>query len=356
MNLYTPFKIFHFKEKLDNLPIDAGEVPLPPLHIRLKPTNICNHRCFYCAYRDPEQQLGKDMSLKEMLPREKILEIAEDCVDMGVKAITFSGGGEPLLYPHLAEVAKYLSEGGISIATLTNGSRLREEIADIFAHMGTWVRISIDGWDDKSYAKLRNVKEGEFSKIIANIGNFKKLQGKCMLGVSIIISKQNASNIFELCRRLKEAGADSVKFSPCVIGNDASENHQYHMPFFEKVKSQTNRAVEELADNSFEIYDSYHMLDHKFAKSYDWCPYMQILPIIGADGRVYSCQDKAYNLDCGAIGDLKNQSFKDFWLNGKSKFFKIVPSRDCNHHCVNNHKNKIVLEYLNADKDHLLFL
>ena len=78
--------------------------------------------------------------------------------------------------------------------------------------------------------------------------------------------------------------------------------------------------------------------------------------MIGADLNIYPCQDKAYNLDEGLIGSLKNRSFKDFWVSDKSKFFKINPSIHCNHHCVAHPKNKLILEYLDVDKEHLDFV
>ncbi len=355
MQLYTSLKIFHYQEKLDSLPRDADKIKAP-LHIRIKPTNICNHRCSYCAYRDDNLQLGQDMVIQDKIPAAKMSEIVEDCIDMGVKAVTFSGGGEPFCYPHLAETANALADGGISIASLTNGGLLRGEAAEIFAKRGTWVRVSMDGWDGPSYAKYRNVSEEEFSKVMANIEAFKKIGGKCFLGVSFIINRDNVEHIFEMGQRLKDAGVDSVKFSACVVSNEGKKNNAYHAPFFDKVKAQTVKAVEKLSDSSFEIFDSYHRLDENFAKKYDWCPYQQILPVIGADQRIYSCQDKAYNLDCGVLGSIKEQRFKTFWEDGREKFFKIKPSRDCNHHCVANNKNILVHEYLDVDPDHMSFV
>jgi len=43
------------------------------------------------------------------------------------------------------------------------------------------VRVSIDGWDDESYSSYRNVEKGEFTKVMRNIENFKKINGKCYL-------------------------------------------------------------------------------------------------------------------------------------------------------------------------------
>ena len=352
---YSAYKIFSFKEKIDSLPFDNPEI-LPPIHIRIKPTNRCNHNCWYCAYRTDNLQLGKDMKLTDEIPEEKMMEIIDDCIEMGVKAITFSGGGEPLLYPYMKEVLKKLKDSPIKFAALTNGSNLQGEIAELFAFHGTWIRVSMDGFNDESYSKYRNVKKGEFSKIIKNIANFKKLSGKCSIGVSYIIDKNNYNKIYEFTKVIKESGADSIKMSPCIVDNDGRMNNNYHQPIFEIVKDQIGMVKDEFADHDFEIFDAYHYLEEKFEKDYSWCPYIQICPVIGADLRVYACHDKAYNLDEGVIFSLKSDSFKNKWFSSKYNFFKINPSKICRHHCAVNEKNKIIIEYLDIDKEHIFFV
>lgn len=353
--LYTKMKIFHYKDKVNSLPLTIAKI-MPPIHIRIKPTNVCGHNCWYCAYRADNQQLGKDMVTKDYIPKEKMMEIIDDIIDMEVKAVTFSGGGDPFFYPYLLDAVKKLSQTHIKFASLTNGSRLQGDVAYIFAHYGTWLRVSIDGWDDESYARYRKVKFGEFTKVMNNIERFKKLSDRCYLGISLIVGRENARHVYELIGRLKNIGVNSVKISPCIVGNDAGENNVYHQPIFDLVREESQRAIIDFVDAGFEIFDSYHALEGKFKKDYQWCPYLQVLPIIGADLNVYSCQDKAYNLEEGLIGTIKNQRFKDFWFLDKEKFFKINPSRVCNHHCVTNEKNKMILEYLSADKDHLGFV
>lgn len=353
--LYTKLKVFHFKDKLDSLPRSKKGI-LPPIHIRIKPTNACNHNCRYCAYRVDNLQLGRDMSTRDFIPEIKMRGIIEDLAKMKVKAVTFSGGGEPFCYPYLTCALKLLAKKGIKFASLTNGSKLEGEAAKIFSRFGSWVRISMDGWDDESYTYYRKVKNGEYTKVIKNIENFKKLKGKCHLGVSLIIDKHNVSHIYDMIKRLKKAGADSVKVSPCIVSNSGIENNRYHKPIFGTVKDQVARAERDFADPKFEIFDAYHDLEEDFKKGYKWCPYLQILPVIGADLNIYPCQDKAYNLKEGLIGSIKDRRFKDFWFSDKNNFFKIDPSRVCNHHCVANEKNKMILEYLGADEGHLEFV
>ncbi len=80
-----------------------------------------------------------------------------------------------------------------------------------------------------------------------------------------------------------------------------------------------------------------------------------MLFVIGADQRVYPCQDKAYN-DEAILGELHNQTFARFIETGKQSFFKINPAMDCAHHCVANEKNKFLLDYLNVNHEHKVFV
>jgi MoaA/NifB/PqqE/SkfB family radical SAM enzyme len=353
--LYTKTKIFHFNDKVNSLPQSVNEI-LPPIQVRIKPTNVCAHNCWYCAYRSDDLQLGKDMAQKDYIPREKMMEIIDDIVEMGVKTVTFSGGGDPFYYPYLLDAVNKLSQTSVKFASLTNGSKLVGEIAEVFSYSGTWLRVSIDGWDDESYSTYRNVKIGEFTKVMQNIENFKKLGGSCYLGISFIIDTKNAKHVYGFIKRLKDAGVDSVKVSPCIPFDSIEENNNYHNPVFDRVKEDVQRANVELVDDRFEIYDSYHLMEDKFSKNYSWCPFLQILPVIGADLNVYSCQDKAYNISEGKVGSIKEISFKDFWFSDKDNFFKINPSVHCHNHCVANEKNKMILEYLAADEEHLGFV
>jgi len=351
---YTKMKIFHYPDKLKSI---MDKTITAPIHLRIKPTNVCNHNCKYCAYRTNNLQVGKDMIIKDYIPESKMMEIIDDITEIGVKAVTFSGGGEPLLYPFMLNTLKKISKTSIKFSVLTNGSKLINEIAEVLANHGTWIRISIDGWDDESYSFYRGVPKGEFTKILKNIEHFKKIKGKCLVGVVIIVDKTNHSHIYDLIKTLKNVGVNSIKISPCLISNDTNENNNYHESIFTSVKEQINKSVNELKDANFEIFDSYNIqLETTFKKNYTWCPYIQILHVIGADQNIYTCQDKAYNLERGLIGSIKNTRYKDFWLINKNNCLDINPAIHCLHHCVSNEKNKIVLEYFEAKNNHLEFV
>jgi MoaA/NifB/PqqE/SkfB family radical SAM enzyme len=353
--LYSRMKVFHFPEKLDSLPRESGKI-LAPINIRIKPTNVCNHNCRYCAYRARNLQLGQDMKVADSIPRVKMMELIDDISTMGVRAVTFSGGGDPFCYPYLSEAVEKLVGTEIRFAALTNGALLEGALARMFAHHATWLRISMDGWDDESYTEYRGCPPGEYSRIVQNMENFKKLGGPCYLGVCIVVDHRNFTHLYDMIRMLHGTGVDSVKIAPCVVSNSGEENNVYHKPLIDTVKEQLTRAISCFSGPSFEIFDSYHQQLESFAKKYRWCPYLQITPVIGADLNVYSCHDKAYNIREGLLGSLDRTSFRELWHADKNRFFRIDPSLMCNHHCVVDSSNQNILEYLGVERGHLEFV
>ena len=115
-HLYSNLKFLEFADYIQAL--EERRV-VAPVHVRIKPTNRCNHDYWYFTYRTNDLKLGEDMSEADATPRTKMFEIGEDLIEMKVKAVTFSGGGEPLLYKPLPDLTNALAAGGIKVATLT---------------------------------------------------------------------------------------------------------------------------------------------------------------------------------------------------------------------------------------------
>jgi MoaA/NifB/PqqE/SkfB family radical SAM enzyme len=351
--VYSALKAFQFPAQLDAL--RAG-VAAAPVHVRIKPTNVCNHACYFCAYRSDAVTLGQDIQLRDRIGFEKMMEIAEDVIAMGVRAVTFSGGGEPLIYPRLAAIIDRLGAAGIGIGVLTNGSRLLGKTAEALACYGTWLRVSIDGWDGPSYARYRKVEESEFSRVLANLEAFAGRSSRCLLGASIIVDESNAGHVGGLCRQLKGVGVRSVKISPCIIADDGGKNEAYHARIRPLVARQI-AVARTLEDGRFAVADHYHPLEEGFDKPYHRCPVASLLTVIGADLTVYSCQDKAYTAS-GALGSIRDRRFKELWFAPETQaaLAAIDPARSCRHHCVADAKNRLINEYLALDQDHVGFV
>jgi Fe-coproporphyrin III synthase len=351
--LYSNLKFLRYTKHIEAI---KDQSIVAPVHIRIKPINRCNHNCWYCAYRVSNLHLGEEIDYKDTIPEAKMFEIVDDVIDMGVKAVTFSGGGEPLLYKQLPEVVRRLSEGGVRVAALTNGSKLKGRMAEAFAEYGTWIRVSNDAWDDASFAKSRGIREGEFSKLLQNITEFSERSSNCVLGVSYIVDENNCHHAYDACELFKKAGVNHVKFSGVVVSNSGKENNAYHAKIRDIVTGQIERTYG-LTDENFSVINHYHDLDERFLKSYTTCPYLMFLTVIGADSMVYTCQDKAFT-ESGTLGSIKERSFRDFWFSDENRkyIFDLNPSKDCTHHCVSHGKNKAIMDLLSIDPDHGAFV
>ena len=352
---YSNLKIFHHAELLQKL--KCGE-RVAPIYVRIKPTNICNENCYYCHYKNSYLDLG-NYRPNDSIPREKMLEIIDDLAEIGTKAVTFSGGGEPTVYPYIDETMERVLEKGIDLSIITNGVTLRGRTAELLGH-AKWVRISIDSSSAKLYAETRGVPETVFGTLCDNIAAFAKSKDEaCELGVNYPVSDRNHDGILEMARLMKSLGVNHVKFAP-VINN---ETEAYHAPF----KDQVMRDLEEakkLEDDHFRIIDLYSNDVHRwesgimeFDRAYTQCWMKEVVCVIAADQRVYYCHDKAY-LPNGVVGDLHDHSFKNVWFAPETteKFRTFDAHKVCAEHCVYDDRNIMLNQFFSVNENHVNFL
>lgn len=349
---YSTLKIFHHVETLNKL--KNGERS-NPIYIRIKPTNVCNHNCYYCHYKNSYLTLD-EYNPTDFIPRDKMMEILDDMGEMGVKAVTFSGGGEPLVYQYIEETMEKVLKLGIDLSIITNGSMLNGRKAEILAH-AKWVRISIDSIIPKKYAKNRGISDNAIEILLNNIGEFAKIKDdNCELGVNFVVGKENYKEIEELAVTMKKLGVNHVKYAPLI----SNETEEYHKDIKDEVIATLNRLSEELNSDRFKIIDLYTSdFDNYevFKRTYSRCPMKEFICIIAANSKVYYCQDKAYLSD-GCVCDLKEQSFIDGWNSEtaikKAKEFDAIAM--CGQHCVHDSRNELINSWLDMDMNHVNFI
>jgi sulfatase maturation enzyme AslB (radical SAM superfamily) len=346
-------KIFAHPEKIAAL--QKGE-PTAPIYIRIKPTNVCNHKCNYCHYGSGKYLDLDGADCKSQIPWEKMQEIIADMGDMGVKAVTFSGGGEPLIYPQIKEAMQAMLDRGIDISIITNGSLLKGEIARILTK-AKWVRISLDAANASTYAKIRDISVDSFHEVCNNIREFAKQKpSECELGINFIVTHENATEVYEVGKLLFDLGVNHIKFTARMT-NDVEK---YHAPFKEQVIEQIHRLQKELVRERFTIinlYESDFELCSVFHRSYSNCLIKNMVSVIAADSKVYYCHDKAY-LPNGMIGDLSNRSLKEMWFSHETqqKFRNFDAAKECDHHCVYDERNILLNTVFSLDKQHINFI
>lgn len=106
---------------------------IPPIHVQLMPTNKCNLNCPFCSCSERNSTLE--------LPEWAMPEIVHGMKMAGCKAVTITGGGEPLMYPRLYELVEACYVSGIEVGLVTNGLLL-SSVEGGFLSMVRWCRIS----------------------------------------------------------------------------------------------------------------------------------------------------------------------------------------------------------------------
>lgn len=349
---YSNLKIFAHAAELNAI---GENKRVAPIYVRIKPTNYCNHKCYYCSYADNALGLRDVVNYQDQIPKEKMQEIISDMAEMGVKAVTFSGGGEPLVYPYIAEAMDGILNAGIDLSIITNGHLLKGERAEILSK-AKWVRISFDAANAASYAKIRQLPTKAFEEVCENIRNFAKIKNpRCELGVNFVVNHENADQIYEMAELVKELGVNHIKYAARVT----KDLFAYHEPFKQSAINQIHKA-KELVSDAFRVIDKYEGdFDSAlvFDRSYENCYINRIFTVIAADSKVYFCHDKAYVSE-GVVGDLKEMSFKELWFSDETvkRYQEFNAKKECQHHCVYDDRNELLNTFYSLDRNHINFI
>ncbi len=350
---YSNLKVFTHFDKLKSI---KDGTRTAPVYIRLKPTNVCNHHCYYCSYADSDLALRDDVNPKDSIPWPKMQEIIDDMGSMGVKGVTLSGGGEPLVYDHIVETMESLLEKGIDLSIITNGQLLSGEAAKTLCR-AKWVRISFDSASGEVYSKIRGIPVGSFDKVCENIGNFARIKPKeCELGINFVINHENAHQVYEVAKLVRDLGVNHIKYTTRIT----KDLDNYHQPFKADAVEQIHRAKSELTREGFIVINKYEEdfeFSTVFKRVYSKCYAKEFLTIIAADCKVYFCHDKAY-VKSGVVGDLKERSFKELWFSPEvyERYRNFNAQEECCHHCVYDDRNMMLNSFFSLDDNHINFI
>lgn len=355
MEKYTPYselKIFHHTDCISKF---IRNERTAPIYIRIKPTNICNHRCYYCAYANDLIWDGRTVNSRESIPWEIMKNTLYEMKEMGVKAVTFSGGGEPLCYPAINETLQTVDSLGIDCSMITNGQALMGEVIN-YLKRAKWIRISFDSAQKKTYEAIRGVNT--YDQVVDNIEKFAHVKdNSCTLGINCVISNSNSNEIWDICSLVKRLGVDNIKLSPIMVRESQAE---YHGKIKENVMEQIKDAKIQLEDEKFRIVDKYSddvALNDSYMKEYSKCYIQNFVTVIAADSKVYRCHPQAY-IKAGEIGDLSQMTFKEIWFARETidKMNNFDPRKECKFRCAFDERNMLLNDFVSVDQNHVNFI
>jgi radical SAM protein with 4Fe4S-binding SPASM domain len=138
----------------------SAPVPLPaPATVLWEITLACNLRCRHCLTRS-----GR--AAPDELTADEALRLCDDLADLGVHAVALMGG-EPLVRPDWADLARRLRDRGVAPGLVTNGLLLDDAALERAIAAGVnQVVVGIDG-DEAAHEAIRG--RGTFAPAIAAV-------------------------------------------------------------------------------------------------------------------------------------------------------------------------------------------
>ncbi|WP_310604803.1 radical SAM protein [Anaerosporobacter sp.] len=321
---YSSHKIIHHIERLYSIKKDGYCIPIT---IHLAPTTSCNCSCYYCyvkEYNKQNYQLDKDV----------LFSFLEEAVDMGVKAVEITGGGEPTVYKYFDETVLRCHELGLDVGLVTNGFHLNPAVLKY----ATWIRISIDTFTERCYREIRHAK-------LPNLSCVKELSQiyGVVMGASCVITEKNYSNISSFVCTAKNLGFNNVWLK-------GVEDSQELFPLIKEVEDEVEKA-KVFEDCGFQVFVGDLLRDSTIqTKEFEKCMFQHVTMMIYANGNIYPC--------CSLQGK-DEYTYANIYKDSLKKIIKTkheLSVAECPLNCFWANKNKFMEYVVMNDPKHVNFM
>lgn len=330
-----------------------------PLVVEFDTTEVCNLSCPGCISEDL-------VCNKTSFSDERLLELADEMYQSGVKAVILIGGGEPLAHPAVGRFMEYLGIHDVSIGITTNGSFI-DRYLDVIGTYSDWTRVSVDAATQETFQKLRPSKSGgnEFGHIIKNMEKLAAIK-KGTLGFSFLIRTQadgfgiesNIGEIYEAAVLAKNTGCDYFEVKPSYnyAGGQDHALVKHSRKDMEQARQEIAR-LDALETETFKIIkainlkDSLDCVDRPQNKNYKKCPVSELRTLVCPSG-VYICPYWR-GKDKYRIGDVQTMGFSEMWASARRREVMQYtdPSKRCCFHCLRHESNLELLELIAAEEE-----
>lgn len=114
-----------------------------PITLQLAPTETCDSDCSFCS-------VGNRPSGK--IPWDVLAKGAHDFIDLGIKAVELTGGGNPTLYRDgprtINDIVELFAARSVQVGIITNTEKLSRHLHPNTMASASWVRVSLAKLDE----------------------------------------------------------------------------------------------------------------------------------------------------------------------------------------------------------------
>jgi sulfatase maturation enzyme AslB (radical SAM superfamily) len=160
-----------------------------PLFLNVEPTNVCQLNCLFCSRQLSRRPFGSlALDLAEA--------IAEEAAFHPKAAVRFTGWGEPLLHPEIAELAAVFKKRGVRLKIYTNGLALTPKLMDRLIELEVDdLQFSLQGLNEAQY--LRNRVGSDWGRLKENVAMAFARRGKAQKPFLSVLTSALAAELAE---------------------------------------------------------------------------------------------------------------------------------------------------------------
>lgn len=264
-----------------------------PILVEVAPTGFCNAGCPWCSFKNKKS--------KDFIDTEIMLKALRDMCKIGVKAINWTGGGEPTLHPDFSKFVDTAKKLGFKQGLFTNAYN-RIPLEKNFE----WIRVSIT---DKGFKAIKKPKV-DFGICVNQI------------------PEHTEKELKQLCIGARKFGAKYFQIRPALVG-DYRKQPEVVVPDY----------LEKYGTKDFKVYvTSYKYEEARKPKEYKECYGYMFCPSVDWFGNVSVCLYLTLNKDF-ILGSLKEKSFDQICADEPS----LIKVQNVCFNCCKNHEiNKIL--------------
>ncbi len=295
--------LFHYGKMLED--IAKGKTEFNPIAIEIHPTAMCNHRCIHCSYKERNES-------RATISHEVMDKLIESIINMKIRAVYFSGGGEPTMYPGLAEYINKLYCNGVECSIITNGTCFEQMGLLSVANKLNYIAISVPGIDMSTFKTITGTENLE--KALTLPKKIKEVHGvnSPVIGARIVLTNKNYKQLGDFLRVIKERKFDYALFKAV---RDYEDNGQGLTKEEEEYLKEEIKNFVDIDSNFTNIKSIFNYKELPDFKNKCWINQYGMLANVSTDGKVYpnivEIDKEEY-----CIGNLYEQKLEDMW-NGK---------------------------------------
>ena len=266
-----------------------------PINVEISPTGKCNAKCPWCFYDN--KSIDKEFFVD--FEKERLKGLMYEFSGLDIKAITWTGGGEPTIYPDFKEIVDLAYSLDIEQGLFTNA-------------------LATPSFDPSKLSWIRSSKTDKDW----NVKNLKSLRGCKTLGLCV-----NYTGDDDIVRQAldvgEEVGADYVQVRPAL-----------------KINGLLTEIEEPKIDHPLLRNTGYKFAEAGQERPYNECEGYHFIPFIWQNGNLDVCgyhwKNPEYNL-----GNLYQTSLKKIMQNAPQSVQVVSSCQTC---CKLNEVNILINE------------